>query len=111
TVVVARGHEGELRELLDAPHTNPPDELARRRAAGETVGGLEVFDGMRVIEEDSQRLVLYEVATIPHVRPMTLAYVPSARVLFQSDLFFGAPGADATALHAAIRERDLSVAT
>jgi len=111
TVVVARGHEAELRELLGAPHTSPPDELARRRAAGEAVGGLEVFDGMRVIEENSQRLELYEVATIPHVRPMTLAYVPSAHVLFQSDLFFGAPGADATALHAAIRERNLSVET
>jgi glyoxylase-like metal-dependent hydrolase (beta-lactamase superfamily II) len=109
TAVLARGHEGELRAVIEAPHTNPPDELARRRAAGETVGSIEVFDGTRVIEDGGQRLELYEVTTIPHVRPKTLAYVPSARAVFQSDLFFGAPSPDATALHGAIRERNLQV--
>jgi hypothetical protein len=74
------------------------------------VGGIETFSGMRTIEEGEQQLALYEVTTIPHVRPKTLAYVPNGRALFQSDLFFGAPGPDASALHAAIAERELDVA-
>jgi hypothetical protein len=64
---------------------------------------------MTVIEEGDRRLELYEVTTIPHVNPATLAYVPDARVLFESDLFFGTPGPDATALYMAIRERGLEV--
>lgn len=107
--VLAAGHEGELRAIVEAPHTNPADDLGRRRATGQTVGAIEVFGGTRVIEEGGQRLELYEVTTIPHVRPKTLAYVPAARAVFQSDLFFGAPGPDAAALHAAIRERNLEV--
>src|SRR5690606_5831346 len=59
--VLAAGHEAELRAVIEAPHTNPPDELARRRAAGEAVGAIEVFAGMRVIEEGGQRLELHEV--------------------------------------------------
>jgi glyoxylase-like metal-dependent hydrolase (beta-lactamase superfamily II) len=62
-----------------------------------------------VIEEGGRRLELYEVTTIPHVNPMVLAYVPDAGVIFQSDIFFGAASPDATALYAAIRERDLDV--
>jgi glyoxylase-like metal-dependent hydrolase (beta-lactamase superfamily II) len=109
TVLVAEGHEAELRGIVESPHTNPPDELARALAAGSEVGAVEIFSGMTVIEEGQRRLELYEVATIPHVNPMTLAYVPDARALFESDLFFGAPSPDATALHGAIRERNLDV--
>jgi glyoxylase-like metal-dependent hydrolase (beta-lactamase superfamily II) len=109
TVLVAAGHATELRELVESPHTNPPDELARRRAAGDAVGGIEVFSGMTVIEEGAQRVELYEVDTIPHVRPMTLAYVATTGALFQSDLFFGAASPDARALYAAIVERGLDV--
>jgi glyoxylase-like metal-dependent hydrolase (beta-lactamase superfamily II) len=109
TVLVAAGHEGELRAIVESPHTNPPDELARALAAGSEVGAVEVFSGMTVIEEGQRRLELHEVATIPHVNPMTLAYVPDAGLLFESDLFFGAPSPDAAALHAALRERNLDV--
>jgi glyoxylase-like metal-dependent hydrolase (beta-lactamase superfamily II) len=109
TVLVAAGHEGELRAIVESPHTNPSDELARALAGGSEVGAVEVFSGMTVIEEGQRRLELYEVATIPHVNPMTLAYVTDAGVVFESDLFFGSPGPDASALYAAIRERDLTV--
>jgi glyoxylase-like metal-dependent hydrolase (beta-lactamase superfamily II) len=107
--VVAAGHEAELRAILEAPQTNPPDELARRRQAGQPVGGIEVFAGSHVIEEGEQRLELYEVTTIPHVQPKLLAYVPGAGAIFQSDVFFGAPGPDATALYEAIRDLELDV--
>ncbi len=111
TVLVAAGHEAELRGIVEAPHTNPPDELARREAAGEDVGEIEVFSGMKRIEEGDQSVELYEVDTIPHVKPKVLAYVPSTRVLFQSDLFFGGPSPDATALYEAVRARNLRVET
>lgn len=110
-VVVASGHENELRGIVESPHTNPPDELARRRAAGEDVGGLDVFEGMTAIADDGQRLELYEVDGIPHVRPMVLAYVPGEGVLFQSDLFFGAPGPDASALYEAVVDLGLEPQT
>lgn len=109
TALLAAGHEQELRPILEAPHTNPADELARRRAAGEQVGGIEVFSGRHTIEEGDQRLELYEVSGIPHVEPKTLAFVPSAGALFQSDIFFGAPTPDAAALYRAIDELGLEV--
>jgi glyoxylase-like metal-dependent hydrolase (beta-lactamase superfamily II) len=109
TVLVAAGHEAELRAIVEAPQTNPPDELARATSAGAEVGAVEVFSDMTVIEEDDRRLELYEVATIPHVNPKVLAYVPGPGTLFQSDLFFGEPGPDATALYEAVRDLDLDV--
>jgi hypothetical protein len=109
TVLVAAGHEAELRAVVEAPPTNPPDLLARRRAAGEPVGGIEAFSGMHVIEDGDQRLELYEVDTIQHVRPKTLAYVPSAEAIFQSDLFFGGASPDATAFYEAIERLGLEV--
>jgi hypothetical protein len=62
-----------------------------------------------VIEEGDQRLELYEVTTIPHVQPFLLAFVPSAGAIFESDLFFGGPGPDATALYEAVRDLELDV--
>lgn len=109
TVLVAAGHEAELRAIVEAPQTNPPDELARATSAGGEVGAVEVFSEMTVIEEGDRRLEVYEVATIPHVNPKVLAFVPGEGVLFQSDLFFGGPGPDTTALYEAVRERDLDV--
>ena len=106
TAVLAAGHEAELRAVIEAPHTNPPDALARRRAAGEGFGAIEVLAGSRTIEEGDRALELYEVETIPHVRPKVLAYVPHARAVFQSDLFFGGPSPDAEALYEALRERE-----
>jgi glyoxylase-like metal-dependent hydrolase (beta-lactamase superfamily II) len=111
TVMIAGGHEAELRAIIEAPHTNPPDELARALSAGAEVGAIEVFSDTTTIEEGDRQLVLYEVHGIPHVDPKVLAYVPDAGVLFQSDLFFGAPSPDAPALLAAIRERNLEVTT
>jgi glyoxylase-like metal-dependent hydrolase (beta-lactamase superfamily II) len=92
TILVAQGHEPALRELLDRPHTNPPDELARRRSSQQPTGSIETYDGKKVVSDGKQSLELYPVAGSPHVDPMVLAYVPSARVLFQSDLWFPGTG-------------------
>lgn len=108
-VLVAGGHEAELRMIVESPHSNPPDALATNLAAGAEVGRLEVFMGSTDITEGEQTLQLYEVQGIPHVGPKVLPFVVPTGVLFQSDLFFGAPGPDATALHAAIQQRGLAV--
>jgi glyoxylase-like metal-dependent hydrolase (beta-lactamase superfamily II) len=108
-MMVTAGHEGEIRRIIESPHTNPADELAKNVAEGATVGEVEVFTGMTEISEGDQKLQLFEVTGIPHVSPKVLAYVPSAGVLFQSDLFFGAPGSDATALYKAIQDLGLDV--
>ena len=95
--------------IVEAPHSNPPDALATNLAAGAEVGRVEVFNGITEITEGDQTLQLYEVMGIPHVAPKVLAFVPSTGVLFQSDLFFGGPGPDSTALHAAIAALELDV--
>lgn len=108
-VLVAAGHEAELRMIVESPHSNPPDALANNVAAGAEVGRIETFMGMTEITEGEQTLQLFEVQGIPHVAPKVLAFVPSTGVLFQSDLFFGAPGADASALYKVIQDRGLEV--
>jgi hypothetical protein len=95
TVLVDKRQAPALQGLLDAPHTNPPDELETRRRAGEKVGTLETFDGMRTITEGAQTLQLHTILDNPHVSPKVVAYVPSSRILFQSDLWIpgvGVPG-------------------
>lgn len=109
-------HEADLKEILDAPHTNPPDELARRRSAQppQTVGAIETFDGKKVITEGGQTLELHALSGWAHVEPIVVAYVPTARVLFQSDMFFpgtGAGGPDAAFLLESVRKLNLRVDT
>ena len=114
TVLVERGHEAALRELLETPHVHLPDELERRRRAQppQEVGAIEVYDHKKVISDGGQSLELYAINGSPHVEPMVLAYVPRARALFQSDLFFpgtGAGGPAAEHLLASIRALRLNV--
>jgi glyoxylase-like metal-dependent hydrolase (beta-lactamase superfamily II) len=96
TVLVEKGHEPEMRMVLETRHTNPPDALETRRTAGESVGGIEAFEGKKVVSEGGQSLELYAVAGNPHVDPKVIAYVPGSRVLFQSDIFFPGTGAPAS---------------
>lgn len=115
TILVERGHEPEMRMVLETPHTSPPDALETKRQAGETVGALEVFEEKKVLSDGGQTLELYAITGNPHAEPMVIAYVPSARVLFQSDLFFpgtGAPASpDAVHLLDAVRALKLRVST
>jgi glyoxylase-like metal-dependent hydrolase (beta-lactamase superfamily II) len=115
TILVEKGHEPEMRMVLETPHTNPPDPLETKRKAGQQVGALEVFEGKKVISDGGQSLELYAITGNPHVDPKVIAYVPTSRVLFQSDIFFpglGAPASpDAVHLLKSVRELKLPVAT
>ena len=115
TILVEKGHEQEMRMVLETPHTNPPDPLETKRKAGQAVGSIEVFEGKKVVSEGSQSLELYAITGNPHVDPKVIAYVPTSRVLFQSDIFFpgtGAPASpDAVHLLTSVRDLKLRVAT
>ncbi len=97
-VLVAAGHESQLRSIVESPHTHPPDRLAARAAAGDDVGSVEVFEGMIAVTGGDQVLELHETDAFDHVHPMVVAYVPGAGAIFQSDLAPTAPGADADAI-------------
>jgi glyoxylase-like metal-dependent hydrolase (beta-lactamase superfamily II) len=115
TVLVDQGHDPPLRALLSAPHTNPPDGLENRRRSGQPVGSLESFNGMKTITEGPQSLQLHAILENPHVTPMVIAYVPSSRVVFQSDIWFpglGVPGSpDSAHLLKSIQSLGLRVDT
>jgi glyoxylase-like metal-dependent hydrolase (beta-lactamase superfamily II) len=92
TVLVEKGHEPALRTMLDAHFTHPTDALENKRVAGQKVGAIEVYEGKKVLSDGKQSLELYAFTGSPHADPMVLAYVPSARALFQSDLWFPGTG-------------------
>jgi glyoxylase-like metal-dependent hydrolase (beta-lactamase superfamily II) len=113
TILVEQGHEPVLRALLDSPHTNPPDALERRKQAKQPVGGVESYNGTRRIAEGSQTLELHGLQGNPHAAPIVIAYVPSRRVAFESDIWIpgvGMPGTpDAAHLLTSIQSRGLRV--
>jgi glyoxylase-like metal-dependent hydrolase (beta-lactamase superfamily II) len=110
-ILVEKGHEPELRMILESPHTNPSDPLETRRTSGQTVGALQVYEGKIVISDGGQSLELIAINGNPHVDPKVLAYVPTSGVLFQSDLFFPGTGAPASpaAVHLLKSVRDLKL--
>ena len=114
TILAEKGHEPELRMIVETPHTNPPDALENAKKAGKA-GSLEIFQGKKVISDGKQTLELYPISGNPHVEPKVIAYVPSARVVFQSDLWFpglGAPaGPEAVHLLQSIEALKLPVTT
>jgi glyoxylase-like metal-dependent hydrolase (beta-lactamase superfamily II) len=93
-ILVEKGHEPALRMIVDTPHTNPPDALENAMKAGKA-GALEIFDGKKVLSEGKQTLELYPITGNPHVDPKVVAYVPSARALFQSDIWIPGLGVPA----------------
>jgi len=115
TVLVEKAHEAPLRTMIESHHTHPIDNLEKRRTANQPVGAIEIYEGRKVLSDGKQSLELYAFTGSPHVEPMVLAYVPSARLVFQSDLWFpgtGAPaGPEAKQLLESIRALKLNVAT
>jgi len=96
TILVARQHEAAMRALLTARHTNPADDLDRNRSSGGKTGNLQAYDNKTVIAEGRQSIELHVVLGSPHADPIVMAYVPSAHLLFQSDLFSPGTGEGAT---------------
>lgn len=115
TILVEKGHAPALQPLVELHHTHPPDSLEAARSAGAKTGAVEVYETKRVIADGKQSLELYAFTGSPHAEPMVMAYVPGAKILFQSDLWFpglGAPGnPGAKQLLESIKALKLNVAT
>ena len=95
TLLVEKAHEAPLRTLIESHHTHPMDDLEKRRSAKQSIGSVEIYENKKVISDGKQSLELYAFAGSPHAEPMVLAYVPGAKVAFQSDLWFPGTGAPA----------------
>ena len=76
-----------VRTIGSARKTVRPDALARGRSSRSTITGVE--DTLTVGTGDS-RVVLYRLPSA-HAEGLLAAYVPSARILFQSDVVNAAP--------------------
>jgi hypothetical protein len=101
--------------MVESHHTHPPDDLEKRRAARQPVGAIETYENKKVVSDGKQSLELYAFTGSPHAEPMVLAYVPGAKVAFQSDLWFpgtGGPGnPGAKQLLESMRALKLNIAT
>ncbi len=115
TLLVEKAHEAPLRTLIESHHTHPTDDLEKRRGANQPIGSIEIYEGRKTISDGKQSLELYAFAGSPHVEPMVLAYVPGAKIAFQSDLWFPGTGAPANPaakqLLDSMRSLKLNVAT
>ena len=85
TILVEKTHEVEMKRIIDARHTYPPDELERHRRSQQKVGGIEVYEGTKVISDGGRTFELHAIQ-FPHVATMVIAYLPGERVLFNSDV-------------------------
>jgi glyoxylase-like metal-dependent hydrolase (beta-lactamase superfamily II) len=109
TVLVAKGHDGELNKLLTSKQTG--DLLESKRGSA---GMMEVYEGKKIITDGAQTLELHAITGSPHVEPMVIAYVPGPGILFQSDLFFpgfGGGGPAVTHLLDSVKKLGLRVNT
>ena len=96
TILVEKNHAAEMTRFIDARHSYPPDELERSRNSQQKVGGIEVYDGKKVISDGGRTLELYAIhpTHVPGVGDpsdtLAIAYVPRERIVFASD-FGGKP--------------------
>ena len=84
TVLAEKNHEPNVKKILDARHSYPPDELERNRQKQQNVGGLEVYEGTKILSDGGRTLEFLAIKT-EHYVTNVVAYVPSARIMFQSD--------------------------
>lgn len=92
TILVEKNHQADMKKIFDGRHARPRDQFESRRTSRppKVVGGMEVYEGKKVISEGGRVLELYAIQT-SHVQSIVIAYLPRERVLFESDLY--TPGA------------------
>ncbi len=82
TIVTTPGNKVFVERLAATPHTIRPDSLAR--ASRPPV--IETFEKRRVFTDGTLTLELHDIGPSPHVAEAVVAYVPTAKLAFQSDL-------------------------
>ncbi|MGH7568440.1 MAG: MBL fold metallo-hydrolase [Gemmatimonadales bacterium] len=85
-VVTHRRNAALIREIATARKTIAPDALSRRP----TPPVIQTVDDSLVLGQGESRVVIYRLPTT-HVEGMLAAYVPSARLLFTSDVLTPGP--------------------
>jgi glyoxylase-like metal-dependent hydrolase (beta-lactamase superfamily II) len=110
--LTTRDAVARLRENLTGRHILRPDSFS----AAPKNPTIEVVDSVRVIEDGSRRLELYQIGPSPHVDQILIGYLPKERILLEGDLL-DMPGAkpsvggeDTEQFAAKIRELRLDVA-
>lgn len=80
--VTTRDAVGPLRDILSARHRIRPDSfsLAPRDVA------IDIVDSVRIIEDGTRRLELYQIGPTAHVDRILIAYLPKERILIEADL-------------------------
>lgn len=107
-ILTHRGNVEFVRGIGSARKTVAPDALSRPMRAGLTVRAVD--DSLTVGSGDS-RVVIFRLPTT-HVQGMLAAYVPAARILFQSDVLSPAatlPQLGAAEVAALARSRGIAV--
>ena len=89
TILVEKGTEPVVRPLLEAHHTQPQDELEKRRSANQPVGSLEVFEGKKIIGEGGQDWPAVAAGTTLFVIPI-LVFTALLRKHLLRGITFGA---------------------
>jgi glyoxylase-like metal-dependent hydrolase (beta-lactamase superfamily II) len=107
-VMTSRGNVEFVRGIGNARKTVAPDALSKPMRAGLTV---RAVDDSATIGEGDSRVVVLRLPT-SHVEGMLAAYVPAARLLFQSDVLTPAatlPQIGAAEVAALARTRGIAV--
>lgn len=81
-----------LRDILRARHALRPDSLS----IAPMDPAIDVVDSVRIIDDGTRRLELYQIGPTAHVDRILIGYLPKERILIEADLFdapFGRPAA------------------
>lgn len=111
TFLTTADAEARIAQVLAARHVMRPDAFSLRPVTPR----IEIVERTRVIEDDTRRLVLYQIGPTAHVNQMLIGYLPAERILIEGDLLDipggkpAAGGEDTEQLAAALRELGLDV--
>ena len=83
TIIAHRGTEDMFAEIAARPSTVDPDHLGRNPAPFKFVG----IDDQLKLQDDSMEIDLYHIIGNHHMVEALMAYVPSAQIVVQADLF------------------------
>ncbi|MBI3792376.1 MAG: MBL fold metallo-hydrolase [Gemmatimonadetes bacterium] len=83
TILTTEGNRGFFADLVRVVHPLSTEA----RASLPRADAIEVFAGRRVLADAHHAVELHAIGPIAHVDEMVLAYVPSEKLVFVSDLF------------------------
>lgn len=82
TILCNKGNEAFIEELTKVKHTIFPNVLTFNPKEAK----IEVLSKTRMLADQSQEAILYEIKGSPHVDEMIVTYLPKAKLLFVADL-------------------------